>query len=218
MISLDDFNDQRARHRKYCPSPRVIVIGGGGTYRCAILRRCYPDAAIYCFEPASARLKELGRTADALSVNMVPMALGGCNSFQTLHIAVHDECNSLFGNMPGPFELLQDEVGIETVPVIRLDDWCKRAKVDPAHVDFVYFDIQGSELAALKGCPKILKTAQCVALEVAFKPQYAGAPLVDEIDTHMRAAGFRCDILVSAAIAPDVYGDAWYVKRGNGND
>jgi FkbM family methyltransferase len=175
----------------------------------------YPDADIYCFEPASARLNSLQAFTDAMSVQMVPTALGDVNGYKQLQLAKHGVCNSLFPSQPGPFEHLQGFVGVETVSVTRLDDWCTLAHVDPASIGYIYLDIQGAELMALKGSPVVLRHAQLVTLEVAFKPMYKDAPLHPDIDLYMRAMGFTCCLLLAASIAPDVYGDAWYIRRGD---
>lgn len=213
MYSREDYDQLKAHCHRWCPDPRTIIIGGGGAYHTGTSRRMYPDADIYCFEPASARLSTLQAFTDAMSVQMVQTALGDVNGYKQLQLTKLGVCNSLFSSQPGPFEHLQGFVGVETVSVTRLDDWCTLAHVDPATIGYIYLDIQGAELMALKGSPVVLQHARLVVLEVAFKPMYKDAPLHEDIDLFMRATGFTCAMHTRATIAPDVYGDAWYIRR-----
>lgn len=213
MLSLDAYKRIEERCYKYCPTARVIIIGGGGAYRTALMRRSYPSAAIYCFEPASARLEALRSGMDALSINMVPTALGETTGYQRMNLTAHAPSNSFFIAAPGAFEQLHVGVGVETVSVVRLDDWCIQEQVAHGNVDCLYLDIQGAELLALRGAPAVLKHCRLVVVEVSFKPTYKDAPLWGDIDVYMRAEGFTCALKVAAAIAPDVYGDAWYIRK-----
>jgi FkbM family methyltransferase len=211
VLTLEQYAVVKDRMHRMCAEPRIVIIGGGGYFHPALLRRLYPDARMYCFEPAVERLQKLGDLPEALSLQLVPKALGNANTYTQLHISAAGMCNSLFKSQPGPFEHLQRQVGVETVPMVRLDDWCVSENVDPADVGCVYLDIQGAELMALHGAPKVLEHVQAMGMEVAFKPMYAGAPLHDDVEFFMKAKGFTCGVLTTAAIAPDVYGDAWYV-------
>ena len=58
--------------------------------------------------------------------------------------------------------------------------------------DFVKLDIQGSELAVLRGGDATVRgPAAGLEIEVEFGPVYAGQPLFADIDAHVRARGFQ---------------------------
>jgi|GEM_PF-6087469 len=57
-------------------------------------------------------------------------------------------------------------------------------------VDFLKLDVQGYEMKILKGGGDILDRVEFILLEASLQPLNAGAPLVDEILTFMRARGF----------------------------
>jgi FkbM family methyltransferase len=57
-------------------------------------------------------------------------------------------------------------------------------------IDFLKLDIQGFELAALRGAAAVLSRTAMVQCEAEFAPIYAGQPLFSEIELHMRGAGF----------------------------
>jgi FkbM family methyltransferase len=57
--------------------------------------------------------------------------------------------------------------------------------------DFLKIDIQGAELAALKGATKVLAGATLVQAEVEFLELYEGQPLFGDVDALLRGAGFQ---------------------------
>ena len=79
-------------------------------------------------------------------------------------------------------------VGTETVEVTTLDD----LGVDPEGEVFLKCDLQGYELEALRGGPRILEQATGLELELSFRELYAGQSLLDEVMAHVFERGFRC--------------------------
>jgi len=65
-------------------------------------------------------------------------------------------------------------------PAVRLDDLLAEHS-DLGAPDFLKLDVQGAELAVLRGGPKALAAAEFVLLETAFKPYNNGAPLIGEV-------------------------------------
>lgn len=57
-------------------------------------------------------------------------------------------------------------------------------------VDYLKMDVQGSELAVLKGGRRVLSDALVIQLEVSFVPLYKGQPGLGEIDLELRSLGF----------------------------
>lgn len=80
----------------------------------------------------------------------------------------------------------------EDVDVISFDAWAERNGVE--RVDFFWLDLQGSELAALKGAERLLSTATAVYTEVALYEQYRGEGLYPELRAWLEARGFRVEI------------------------
>jgi FkbM family methyltransferase len=73
----------------------------------------------------------------------------------------------------------------------RLDTLLPERGVRPEQVDVLIFDIQGSELLAMKGAGAFLEACRYVEVEVSTKPAYEGAPLAHEIDAYLVARGFN---------------------------
>ena len=57
-------------------------------------------------------------------------------------------------------------------------------------VDFLKLDIQGFELAALRGAVSLLPRVAMIQSEVEFAPIYAGQPLFSELELFLREHGF----------------------------
>ncbi len=73
----------------------------------------------------------------------------------------------------------------------RLDTTLKAAGVSSADVDVLALDVQGAELSALKGAGEYLDGVEFVEVELSQVAYYEGAPLADEVETLLAAAGFR---------------------------
>lgn len=84
------------------------------------------------------------------------------------------------------------------VATTTIDAWAKRSGV--AKLDFIWLDIQGTELQVLKAAPDIMKTVKVVITEVEFVETYAGQALFTEIQPWFETQGFE---LVGADFAPD---------------
>ena len=76
---------------------------------------------------------------------------------------------------------------LERVPMStrRLDD-----VPEAEGSDYLKVDVQGSELAVLRGATRVLESLTVVHIEVNFVPFYADQPLFAELDQELRAAGF----------------------------
>lgn len=57
-------------------------------------------------------------------------------------------------------------------------------------IDILKLDVQGYELAVLKGAGSSLKKVKVITAEVEFVPMYIGQPLFAEIDIFLRKNGF----------------------------
>jgi FkbM family methyltransferase len=77
--------------------------------------------------------------------------------------------------------------------------------------DFINLDIQGAELAALKGSMKTLPFVDSVYTEVSRKMLYKGGAHVKELDDFLREFGFTR--LTTRWMWLEGWGDALYVKR-----
>jgi FkbM family methyltransferase len=77
---------------------------------------------------------------------------------------------------------------VNRIPVVtrRLDDVSEIKTVD-----YLKLDVQGSELAILRGGTRTLAGTLVVHLEMPFVPLYRDQPMFGDIDIFLRSAGFR---------------------------
>ena len=75
------------------------------------------------------------------------------------------------------------------VPVTTLDDWSEQNHVEK--VDFLWLDLQGGELAALRGAKKLLTNVKLIYTEFLIAPLYEDAPLYPEFLSWMRERNFH---------------------------
>jgi FkbM family methyltransferase len=170
--------------RREAPGLRTIVDGGAnvGQFARAALET-YPDARLYCFEPLPDVAGTLRHNlSDTPRATVFAAALGPEAGEATFHRTAYSLRSSLLRPTDVAAEALR-------VPVVRLDDALAGLSLDAPLL--VKLDLQGYELEALRGAPETLARAQFVLLETAFRADYEGEPLFDEVSAFMRAAGFH---------------------------
>jgi FkbM family methyltransferase len=148
-------------------------------------------------------LNYIGFEPDIRSYELLKQQTNTCSDFRIINSAVWDTEGDLsinFCNKPmvsshyypnydflkrfsenERFEIVS-KVSIQTK---RLDDQ------DIQEIDFVKLDIQGGELAALKGGSSLLEDCLGVEVEVSFISQYIGQPLFGEICSFLSERGFE---------------------------
>ena len=215
-------NNLDPRLRKYwrdieaiVPTPDIALDCGAHVGETSVeLRNMFPNATIYAFEPASIAFETLRINCQALRVHPVNVAVGNHVGRAILNHTATPQANSLFGFEAGnPCAADTAIIGSEEVDVITLDGWCADNGIDTTRIDVLKIDIQGSELAALKGATRILETVPAVFIEVCYVPLYKGMPLYEEIDVWLFDVGYRLHDIYKTP-KPDAWGDALYVRRG----
>jgi FkbM family methyltransferase len=78
-----------------------------------------------------------------------------------------------------------------TVRAMTLDRLLDDAKVDVSEIGLLVLDVQGAELAALRGAPRTLSAIGAVLTEVALVELYEGAAGESDVTTLLVNAGFR---------------------------
>jgi len=81
--------------------------------------------------------------------------------------------------------------------------------LDPTKYNFWNLDIQGVELAAIKGGVDLLKYVDAIYTEVNVKELYSGCSRLHEMDSFLAPYGFT---RLNTTIVPEGWGDALYVR------
>lgn len=184
----------------YLPPDPVILEAGAcdGTDTVQFAQR-WPGGVIHAFEPvpqlhAEAKL----RTAHLPGVRLYPLALSSRPGPAVLHVVdpgpgLNRGTSSLLLNLQTPSDGLDlvDARDIE-VQAVTIADWAQTEGVD--QIDFMWLDMEGMELSALKAAGPVFATVKAVCMEVSREEDRVGTPLYGEVVTWMRDQGFRAAI------------------------
>jgi len=192
------------------------------------LKRRFPNAIIYTFEPLPSnvkKIKEHFKKYDLPTKRVFQLALSDSNgtaeffvsSGQPTHIPESEKSDHWdFGNKSSsllpPKEhkktlswiKFKDKVKVKTQ---RLDDFCRQNQI--SKIDFAYIDVQGAELMVLNGANDMLSKISSVWLEVEAIELYANQPLKDDVEKFMATNGF---VKVMDTVN-EVSGDQLYVRH-----
>ncbi len=123
----------------------------------------------------------------------VAAALSDTAGSATLHVTEEPASSSL---LEPDAEVIARRRGMETMREARratittttLAEWAAAAGVE--RVDALKLDVQGAELAVLRGAGALLDHVRVLDLEVEFNPIYRAQPLFADIDAFLRERGF----------------------------
>jgi len=182
----------------------LIDVGANIGQFSLLARALHPNASIYAFEPLPAAAVRFERLfAQDRAIYLYRLAAGEIPGMASIHVSGHPDSSSLL-----PITDLQNKLfpgtaqtSVLNIHVNRIDDVLKDiALLKPI---MIKLDVQGFELSALKGMPKLLQAAQHVYAEVSFKELYEGQPLAHEIVAWLAAAGFRFAGVYNTTAAAD---------------
>lgn len=97
----------------------------------------------------------------------------------------------------------------EVVTTTTFDRLVQTANLDVSTHDFLNLDIQGMELAVLKGMKETLHHFKYIYTEVNTKELYAGCALLRDMDAYLSTQGFT---RVETVMTPHGWGDALYTR------
>ena len=163
----------------------LVLDGGANVGQYATELRDYGyDGRIVCFEPSSAALETLRETAAALSgdVDISHFALSDQDGETTLNIAGNSVSSSLMQITDTHVDSAPTSgtTGTETVEAVRIDS-IHHTLIGDATAPMLKLDLQGHELAALRGAPETLPTIRIVEAELSLVELYEGQPLLPEV-------------------------------------
>ena len=166
----------------------TIIDGGAnvGEYA-AIMRGDFPDAEIHAFEPTPKLFQGMKERFEGdAKISCYELALGEEDGTATFHLTPDTVSSSLLEEAEigasGPIEVV-------TVSVTKLDAWARNLTIRrPA---LLKLDIEGNELAALRGAEKVLPQIDFIELETTFVKARHGQPTFREIINFLNDRGFE---------------------------
>ncbi len=170
----------------------LIDVGANIGQFSLLTRKLHPDATIHAFEPLSAMAATYERLFAGDAKTILHRCAAGTSAMTTqINVSNHPDSSSLLPISDRQSQLFPgtQKASVEEVRVERIDDVLP---VDTlAGPILVKLDVQGFELEALKGMPRLLARASWVYVEVSFMTLYTGQPLANEIHAWLEANGFE---------------------------
>lgn len=192
-------------------SVRTVV--DGGAYRGVTVLRSHElfrAATIHAFEPQQESFERLRSTVGQLDrVRLHAMALSDTNGEHAFFVNETAYTSSL---LPARTSAMR-EVDRRTVPVRTLDT--VMAEVGVSTVDVIKLDLQGHELAALRGAEHTLASCRALLVEVNFRQRYEGACSFEELAGFLGQRDFGLFRLYEIAAAADTgwaHADALFLR------
>jgi FkbM family methyltransferase len=170
----------------------VVDVGANeGSFTNAVLT-LVPEARVLAVEPAPeplARLRE--RFGDRPNVTVVGQAVADEEGVAALHLTGHDHNSSLHRPRDEMRELYQDpgwgvvrSIDVQTTSLDRLIGADEEVSV-------LKLDVQGGELAVLRGAQGTLDRTRAVLMEVTFVSHYEGDADFQRLNQELLERGFQ---------------------------
>jgi len=181
--------------------------------------RQWPESTVHCFEPLSEIYERLVKNTTSLpQVHRYPLALSDHTGIAIFYVSERPEkpnIASQAGSLLKPKERRSRSPLIfprtAQVKTTTLDEWADENGVQ--HIDLLWLDTQGHELAIMQAAPKMMKNTQVVLAEVSFIESYEGQPLYEEVVAWMEHYGFEQVGRDFADTTASFFGNALFVKR-----
>ncbi len=166
--------------RGFAPTLVVDVGAADGT---PALYEAYPSVRHVWFEPQEECRAGLDEFAKGMNVRIVTAIASDSAGTQTLHI--HDDLigSSVFCEVEGG----GSDGESRTVDAVTLDD---ELRDEPTESVLLKVDVQGAELAVLRGAPDLLEHVDVAIIECSLIPTLQDSPDAYEVIAFMREHGF----------------------------
>jgi FkbM family methyltransferase len=170
----------------------VVDIGANRGQFALCIRRLYPAAQIFSFEPLSKPARTWMRNLGAdTRAQLFKKAVASQSGSATMHVSRWDVSSSLlpFAQAQHDNFPLTEEASQEAVETTTLEACIEEHLIkDPA---LLKLDVQGFELPALQGCGHLLERFRYVYVEASFIELYVGQALATEVIEFLFSRGFK---------------------------
>jgi len=207
------------RMRDLHSEPAVIIDGGanfGQFYRLA--SAVYPRAEFHLIEPQATCALELRKIAgqSPARIHVHNVALSEPGAIEVRLLGTGPNGGGTGAHVANPEESEPDEL---VVPATTLDTLLNGV-IAGAQRGLLKLDVEGHELAILRGAPKLLEKVDAVLLEVRFYDiQGSGRPVFEEVVSFVHRRGFHLYDIASLSPRPrDMrlrLGDVMFVRNGS---
>jgi FkbM family methyltransferase len=194
-VNFDDGYSEQARLLGAQNVTVVFDVGAANGRNSIGYSQLFPRANVYSFEPFPSHFAELLETSKTNSrIFPVNVAISDKSGTATFYCTEGRDSNSLLkpvedtGSTFDRYHKLREAVEVKTATI---DDVCEERAI--SRVDVLKMDIQGAELAALKGAHRMLSTGaiDLIYSEIQFIHLYEGSPLFHDLAMHLERFGYE---------------------------
>jgi FkbM family methyltransferase len=178
----------------------IFDIGANRGEVCLLYQATFPEAVIYAFEPFPESYNILiAGFKDNKNIIPYQKAIGDKPCKKTFFVNYNADTNSLLEPQKTGLssdKQVENKNEIE-VEVWTIDDFCYKNGIKK--IDILKLDIQGGELAALKGAEKMLKekSVKLIYTEAYFVQQYVDQPLLYDIANYLKQFDYHIQDIYS---------------------
>lgn len=196
----------------------VLDIGAHQGEFSSAVRAVVPAARIFCFEPqADARERIERRIHRPRHLEVFPVAISDHRGRAAFFRSAFTKASSLLPMASRHREAFPWTAETETieVDVKPLDDFAD--SIEWVGGTLLKIDVQGSELAVLRGADSLLSRVDCVLVETSTRRLYEGDASFSEVHDHLLTKGFRyagsLDQLDDAATGEILQQDSFFIRE-----
>jgi len=162
-----------------------------------------------CRATLEANIAAAGRTeTDAIAIEAVASCTGQQVQLHRVDNSISTSLKPLGKGHKVHFPFLQ-QLPPTPVTTVTLDDLLARRGLEGASFDFLYLDVQGSEIDVLRGATRTLSHVRNLMTEVSSCEHYTGGTDEEELHRMLVGAGFQ---RVQRAMPPFGHGNAFYAR------
>jgi FkbM family methyltransferase len=170
----------------------IVDIGANRGQFALCVRRLYPEAKIFSFEPLQKPASTYRKTFEGdTRARLFNTAIATESRTADMHVSRWDVSSSLlaFGQAQHDNFVLTEESRRETVSLAPLSACIDRESISGKSL--LKLDVQGYELVALEGCADLLDRFQYVYVEASFVELYVGQALASDVIAYLFSKGFH---------------------------
>jgi FkbM family methyltransferase len=196
----------------------IVDIGANRGQFALCIRRLYPQAQIFSFEPlrkpADTWVRNFAADTRARLFNKAVALQSGS---ATMHVSRWDVSSSLlpFAQAQHDNFLLTEEASREVVETTTLEACIEEHMIGDSAL--LKLDVQGFELSALQGCGRLLERFSYVYVEASFIELYVGQALATDVIEFLFNRGFNlvcvANLSYGASVRP-IQADFLFSKKG----